>query len=179
MYKRLFFCICLISAIVFVGCLWQRNNIDQQLPSIIKTAENGTGNLTKWAIIYQSTLESYLLQDKALNENIDFIAINLSKLEFANDEDKKSIAAWFEKHYVPVKDTNLAGLKAEGLYDEKRMSIPNGVLLTIHEIIEKNNEIIIRGTKYRASEGANGFETKWQLNNGIWKFVETVMIWIS
>ena len=33
--------------------------------------------------------------------------------------------------------------------------------------------------KYRGGLGANGFETKWRLNNGIWEFVETVMTWIS
>jgi hypothetical protein len=59
------------------------------------------------------------------------------------------------------------------------MYIPDGVLLSIGKITETDNEIIIEGTKYRSGEGANGFRTKWRLNNGVWKFIETVMTWIS
>ena len=176
MYKRLILCICLMLTICFSGCSRHRNgtvNID-----------NGTENqitlyLTKWAEIYQITLESYLAQDTALNENIEFIAIDLSTLELANDDDKKQVLIWFEKKYMPVIDTNLDGLRKEGLFDEDHMYIPNGVLLTIEKVTEMNNEIIIQGMKYRGGLGANGFETKWKLNKGIWEFIETVMTWIS
>jgi len=171
MRKLLIFGLCFTLVIGFIGCSRQRNSTENPT--------NGIGNLTKWAEIYQVTLDSYLKQDTALNENIDFIAIDLSTLEFTNEDDKKLIVTWFESNHVPVKDSNLDGLRAEGLFDEERLFIPDGVLLEINKVTEKNNEIIIEGMKYRGGLGANGFETKWRLNNGIWEFVETIMTWIS
>jgi len=171
MRKLLIFGLCITLLIGFIGCSRQRNSTENPTNSI--------GNLSKWAEIYQVTLDSYLKQDMALNENIEFIAIDLSTLEFTNEDDKKIIVTWFENNHVPVKDSNLDGLRAEGLFDEERMFIPDGVLLEINKVTEKNNEIIIEGMKYRGGLGANGFETKWRLNNGIWEFVETVMTWIS
>ena len=171
MRKLLILGLCFTSIIGFIGCTRQRNSTENPT--------NDIGNLTKWAEIYQVTLDSYLKQDTALNKNIDFIAINLSTLEFTNEDDKKIIVTWFESNYVPVKDSNFDGLRAEGLFDEERLFILDGVLLEINKVTEKNYEIIIEGMKYRGGLGANGFETKWRLNNGIWVFVETVMTWIS
>ena len=171
MRKLLIFGLFFTLVIGFIGCSRQRNGTENPT--------NDIGNLTKWAEIYQVTLDSYLKQDTALNEYIDFIAIDFSTLEFTNEEDKKLIVTWFESNHVPVKDSNLDGLRAEGLFDEERLFIPDGVLLEINKVTEKNNEIIIEGMKYRGGLGANGFETKWRLNNGIWVFIETVMTWIS
>ena len=147
--------------------------------NIAENLTNSTENLTKWTEIYQITLESYLKQDTALNENIDFIAIDLAALEFANDYDKKAIAAWIGREYVPVIDANMDGLRAKDLFDEKGMYIPDGVFLSINEVAETDSEIIIKGMKYRGARAANWFETKWQLNNGIWQFAETIMTMIS
>jgi hypothetical protein len=136
-----------------------------------------TENMTEWAKIYQITLDSYLRQDTALNEDIEFIAIDLTTLEFTNDYDKEAILSWFESHHVPVLDTNFDGLKDKGLFNG--LYIPDGVFLKIDRVIEKDNEIIIYGIKYRGVDGANWFRTNWRLNNGIWEFTETVMIMIS
>ena len=171
MQKLLLFGLCFSLLIGFIGCSRQKNGTENPT--------NYISNLTKWAEIYQVTLDSYLKQDTALNENIDFIVIDLSTLEFATEEDKKLIVTWFESNHKPVKDSNLDGLKAQGLFDDELLYIPDGVLLQITAVTEKNNEIIIEGMKYRGGLGANGFETKWRLNNGIWEFIETVMTWIS
>jgi hypothetical protein len=164
MRKPLIFGLCLMLAINFCGCSQHMND---------------TENLSIWAEIYQVTLDSYLKQDTALNSKIDFIAIDLSTLKFANDYDKKAIKAWFERRYVPVIDANIDGLRAGGLFDEENMYITNGVLLTINKVSEINDEIIIEGMKYRGGEAANWFETKWRLINGIWEFYDTVMTAIS
>ena len=183
MYKRLIFCLCLMLAICFLGCSRYRNgtvNIDNGTENLTELTEHLiTLYLSQWAEIYQITLESYLAQDTALNENIEFIAIDFSTLELANDDDKKQIVIWFEKKYMPVIDTNLDGLREEGLFDEDHMYIPNGVLLTIEKVTEGNNEIIIQGMKYRGGRAANWFETKWLFNNRIWEFNETIMTGIS
>jgi len=158
-----------IVAICFAGCTRPKNVTENQI--------NVMENFTKWAEIYQVTLNSYLKQDTALNEGIEFIAIDFSTLEFSNEYDKRAIVTWFEKKQFYVKDINLDGLRKEDLFDGTFIS--NGIFLTINKITEKNNEIIIEGMKYRGVRAANWFETKWQLNNDIWEFTETVMTSIS
>jgi hypothetical protein len=170
MRKLITLTLCFVIVINFFGCSRSKNLSE----NIMAEKENQT----KWAEIYQITLNSYLEQDTALNENIDFIAIDLSTLEFANDYDKNIIVIWFEKNHVSVKNINLEGLKTEGLFDGRRIS--DGVFLKIDNVTEMNKEIIIEGMKYRSALGANWFRTKWLLNNnGIWEFVETVMTSIS
>jgi hypothetical protein len=161
MRKLLTFSLCFIVTICFIGCSRTKN-----------VTENTTLNLTKWAEIYQITLNSYLEQDTALNENID-----LTTLEFANDNDKKTITLWFEENYVLVKDINLDGLREEGFFDGKYIS--DGVFLKINKVTENNDEIIIEGMKYRGAMAANWFETNWRLNNGIWEFIGTIITMIS
>ncbi|MCL2844525.1 MAG: hypothetical protein FWE23_03615 [Chitinivibrionia bacterium] len=162
---------CFVAAIFFVGCPRPVNE------NVAENPNNTAENLTKWAKIYQITLNSYLEQDPALNENVDFIAVDLSTLEFADDNDKKAIVAWIELKHAPVKNTNLDGLRAENLFDGMR--IPNGVFLTINKITERENEIIIDGMKYRGARAANWFRTNWRFNSGAWEFVETTMTMIS
>jgi hypothetical protein len=163
MKKQLLFCLYLMLVICFVG--YSQSNV--------------TGKLTKWAEIYQITLDSYFEQDTALNSHIVFIAIDLDTLQFANDYDKETIVKWFESQYVPVLDTTFDGLRERGLVNEKYSYIPDGVFMEIRRVIETDNEIIIYGTKYRGGEAANGFRSNWLLNNGIWEFSGTVMVWIS
>jgi hypothetical protein len=164
MRKSVSLILSVILAISLAGCSRQKNN---------------TENETNWAEIYQITLESYLGQDSALNENIDFMAIDLSTLEGTNSDDKKEVAIYFEEKYVPVIDTNYDGLKAQGLFDEELGGIANGVLLTIDAVSKTDDEIVIKGMKYRGVLAANWFETTWKLQNGVWEFAGTVMTMIS
>jgi len=164
MSKKLMISSCLMFVICFVG--------------YSQTVDN-TENLTKWAEIYRVTLDSYLKLDSALNKNIEFIAIDFTTLEFINDYDKNEIIEWFENHHVPVIDTNFNGLRERGLFNEQFRYIINGVLLRIDQVTETNNEIIIYGSKYRSSQGANWFRTNWRLNNGNWEWVRTAITGIS
>ena len=133
-----------------------------------------------WGAIYIQTLHSYLLQDTALNENIDYMAIDMSSLEYASAEEKERVADFFDSAYVPVIDADLEKLIAEGLYDESTMSLPNGVLLQVQSVTRDDDEIIIKGMKYRSGLGANGFQTKWTVNaDGTWTMHDTEMTWIS
>jgi len=154
----------------------------QDFPSIRKNIKLGdftnTGEIrlsSQWDDIYQRTLWDYMKQDPALNDNISFIAIDLSSLEYANDYDKKVISVWFENQFAPVKDANLDDLKSEGLFDASISSIPNGLLLTIDKVTQSDNEIIIDGTKYRGDDKHDHFETTWQMDNNTWNLVGTKM----
>jgi len=133
-----------------------------------------------WGAFYIQTLHSYMFQDTALSDNIEYMAIDLSSLEYASTEDREKVADFFSSAYVPVIDADIERLKAEGLYDESTMSLPNGVLLQVQSVSRSVDQIVIQGMKYRSGLGANGFETKWTANaDGTWTMHETVMIWIS
>jgi hypothetical protein len=132
---------------------------------------------SEWTEIYQFSLDSYLNIDTALNEDIEFIAIDFNSLEFANETDKKNILNWISENHAPVIDSDLQGLEEKELFDGK--IIPDGVFLKILDVSVRENEIIITGMKYRGARAANWFETRWQQIGGIWKFVGTEMPMIS
>jgi len=75
-----------------------------------------------------------LKQYKALNENIDFIAIDLSALAQTNEEDKQRVVNYFEDNYYPIINADLDRLEEEGLFDRQRLFIPDGVLLQIQSV---------------------------------------------
>ena len=162
--QKIIFCLLPMLIISFMGC---------------SGTEKETQEITQWAEIYHVTLDSYLKQDTALNENIQYIAIDFSTLAFATDDDLILIRTLFGINHLPIVDTNLEKIQEEGLFNEEEMYITDGVLLSILNVTENENELIIEGMKYRGVRGANWFETKWLLNNGIWEFAGTVMTMIS
>jgi len=148
--------------------------------TIIDESEVTTVSQEDWAAVYIQTFRSYFLQDTALNEDINYIAIDLSSLEYASADERESVADYFSSVYLPVIDADLEKLMEEGLYDESIMGLPNGVLLQIQSVTRNGDEIIIGGMKYRSGLGANGFETKWTVNaNGSWTMHDTYMTWIA
>ena len=133
-----------------------------------------------WGVIYQETLESYFIQDTILHENIEYIAIDMESLEYANDTDKENIKLFFEVNYYPVIDADLEKLKENGLYDARIFGLSNGVLIHNISVEEINDMIVIHGWKYRGITGGKCFETKWIKNsNGSWTMNDTTMIAIS
>jgi len=170
-------------------CRWGDNECEYGFiirgdAAVIMTPIDGTSVTTvsreDWGAFYIQTLHSYMFQDTALSENIDYMAIDLSSLEYASAEDRENVADFFSSAYVPVIDADIERLKEEGLFDESTLSLPNGVLLQVQSVSRSGEEIVIQGMKYRSGLGANGFETKWTANaDGSWTMHETVMIWIS
>jgi len=71
-----------------------------------------------WGAIYLQTLVSYLRQDTALNENIVFIAIDMSSLAQADEEDLQKVVKYFEDNYCPVIDADLNKLEKEVKHEE-------------------------------------------------------------
>ena len=143
-------------------------------------ADMTTVSREDWGAFYIQTFSSYLMQDTGLNEGIDYIAIDLSSLEYASETEKESVADYFSSAYVPVIDADLEKLIEEGLFDEDIMGLPDGLLLQIQSVTRSGDEIIIEGMKYRSGLGANGFETRWTANaDGTWTMHDTFMKWIA
>ena len=133
-----------------------------------------------WGAFYIQTLSSYFMQDTGLNGGINYIAIDMSSLEYASETEKESVADYFSSAYVPVIDADLEKLIEEGLFDEDIMGLPDGLLLQIQSVTRNGDEIIIEGMKYRSELGANGFETRWTANaDGAWTMHDTYMKWIA
>ncbi|WP_419962316.1 peptide ABC transporter substrate-binding protein [Psychrobacillus sp. BM2] len=130
--------------------------------------------------IYSVALDSIMEQDEALNSDMEYIAIDMSNFENADESDKEEILSFFEEKYkVEVMDATLEQLKEKGLYNSDTMGL-DGVLLKIVKVdFKSNNEIFFEGSKYRSGLGAVGVEGKVHYKDNNWESKEVKMTWIS
>lgn len=130
--------------------------------------------------IYSVALDSIMEQDEALNSDMEYIAIDMSNFENADESDKEEILSYFkEKYRVEVMDATLEQLKEKGLYNSDTMGL-DGVLLKIVKVdLKSNNEISFEGSKYRSGLGAVGVEGKVHYKDNKWESKEGKMTWIS
>ena len=106
----------LLAAVLCVGCLpIDVGSAGDTVKTDFEISENEPVELTTpppadetdatavsqedWSAFYTQTLHSYMFQDTALSEDIDYIAIDLSSLEYASAEDKERVADFFSSAY--------------------------------------------------------------------------------
>ena len=130
--------------------------------------------------IYTVALDSILLEDQALNDNMAFIAIDMSNFEDLDANSKEEILKYFKVTYkVEVMDATFEQLKEMGLYNPDTYSL-DGVLLKINKIEYKlNNSVLLEGSKYRSGLGAIGVEVKVHYEDKKWETEEINLQWIS
>jgi len=130
--------------------------------------------------IYSVALDSIMEQDEALSSDMEYIAIDMSNFEDADESDKEEILSYFkEKYKVEVMDTTLEQLKEKGLYNSDTMGL-DGVLLRIEKVdFKSNNRIFFEGSKYCSGLGAVGVEVKVHYKDNKWESKEVKMTWIS
>ena len=130
--------------------------------------------------IYSVALNSIMEQDEALSSDMEYIAIDMSNFEDADESDKEEILSYFkEKYKVEVMDTTLEQLKEKGLYNSDTMGL-DGVLLRIEKVdFKSNNRIFFEGSKYCSGLGAVGVEVKVHYKDNKWESKEVKMTWIS
>ncbi|MEH7179909.1 peptide ABC transporter substrate-binding protein [Neobacillus vireti] len=130
--------------------------------------------------IYSIALDAMMEKDKALNSEMEFIAINMSTMKELSSKDKEEIIEFFEGKYgVEVMDADLENLKEQGLYESEKMAI-RGVLLSFETVIFKyNNTVVFEGSKYHSALGAIGVEITVHFKDGKWQIKEVNETWIS
>jgi hypothetical protein len=129
---------------------------------------------------YRVALETIMEQDKGLNGDIEYIAIDMSNFVELAESDKQEIISYFEEKYkVDIMIATFEELKEKGLYNTDTMSI-DGVLLGIEKVDFKfNNNAIFEGSKYRSAKGAVGVEVKVHYKDNKWKTKRVKETWIS
>lgn len=118
--------------------------------------------------------------DKALNSNMEFIAIDMSNFEEVNEKEKKVILNYFEDKYkVEVMDATMEELEEKGYYNPDTMAL-EGVLLRIEKVDFKfNKNVLFEGSKFKSGKGAIGVESTVHYKNGEWQIKESREIWVS
>ena len=124
--------------------------------------------------IYSVALASIMEQDKVLNREMEYIAIDMSNFEGIDEGDKEEILNYLkEKYKVDVMDATFEQLK------EKGMEL-GGVLLRIEKVdFKENNNIFFEGSKSRANLGIVGVEGTVHYKDNKWKSKEAQITWIS
>lgn len=124
--------------------------------------------------IYSVALASIMEQDKVLNHEMEYIAIDMSNFEGIDESDKEEILNYLkEKYKVDVMDATFEQLK------EKGMEL-GGVLLRIEKVdFKENNNIFFEGSKSRANLGVVGVEGTVHYKDNKWKSEEAQITWIS
>lgn len=119
-------------------------------------------------------------KDKALNNDMEFIAIDMRNFDGVNEEQKKTILNYFQDKYkVEVMEATMDELKEKGYYNPEILAL-DGVLLRIEKVDFKfNNNVLFEGSKFKSGKGAIGVESTVHYKNGEWQIKESKEIWVS
>lgn len=130
--------------------------------------------------IYTLALQSLMEEDEALNDDMEFIAIDMRNFKDLTDHDKGEILDYFSKEYrIEVMDADMEELKKRGLFNEEALAL-KGVLLRIENVdFSFLNNVTFTGSKYRSGLGAIGMEITIHFKANVWKVKKTKMTWIS
>lgn len=135
------------------------------------TSSNSQGELVE---PYRVALDEIMLNDKALNENMEYISLVLNEDVPLNDSDKQEIEEYLQKKY----NVKIYNYTYEQLIDEKLCEMDGtklkGILLTIGKPMQSDNknEMNIEISKYRANEGAIALGMIVAYQEGQWKVVD-------
>lgn len=157
--KQVFICLSYVSVIFLLAChAYDKENL---------------------AEMYCIALNAIMKEDEALEDGMEFIAIDMSHFDELDREEKDRILQFFEEKYKKnVMDATFEELEEQGLYDHETMSL-DGILLEIDEIEFKYKTIFIEGSKYRSGVGAVGVEVIVHQEDDKWKVKESKMTWVS
>jgi hypothetical protein len=130
--------------------------------------------------IYTLALDSIMEKDKALNSDMEFIAIDMSDFDGINEEQEKAILNYFkDKYKVEVMNATMDELEYNGYYNPDTLAL-DGVLLRIEKVDFKfNNNVLFEGSKFKSGKGAIGVESTIHYENGEWQIKESRETWVS
>lgn len=144
----------------------------------------------KLEAMYQSMMDALYEEGGEFYSNVSYIALDLDGIEeiiekynvnikkfniIPNDKQKENILNYCKKYNDDVMNAGFDELKAQGLYNEKYMSI-GGVLIYISSIDEvSKNKVVLNANKYRASEGALYLKLEMQYDGSDWEVKSKIL----
>lgn len=149
--------------------------------------------VSKLELMYETIIDDIMKQDEALNNNAEYISIDIdsfvttedigkgiihNKYLGLNDNEKDTILRYCKKYHSDIKDYSIQELKENGLFNEEEVRI-DGILIYV-ESIEKitENNAIMTVAKYRSGLGAIFPKYKLTYKNGNWN-IEVLQMAIS
>ncbi|WP_342543621.1 peptide ABC transporter substrate-binding protein [Paenisporosarcina sp. FSL H8-0542] len=123
---------------------------------------------------YTLLLESLMNEEESLNNDIEYVSIDLSNINGLREEQKQIVKTFFKSpDEVEVLDLTLDELREENLFDADSNTL-TGILLTIEEInFYQDAEFAnFKGSKYRSDEDVVTVEGKMQYTDGQWELIE-------
>ncbi|MGG4166295.1 peptide ABC transporter substrate-binding protein [Rossellomorea vietnamensis] len=129
--------------------------------------------------IYTIALDALMEEDKALNSDMTFIAIDMN-LDGVDEEQKKTLLHHFKDQYkVEVMDATMDELEEKGYYNPDTNAL-EGVLLRIEKVdFTFNDHVLIEGSKFKSGIGAIGVMIEVEYEDGKWHLKESELSWIS
>lgn len=152
-------------------------HVEEKDNNQVDTENNSGENLVE---LYSIVLDALMEENQGLNQDINYIAIDMSNFVKLTETDKQEILNYFkEKYKIDILVATYDELIEEGFFNYDTMSF-DGVLLNIEKVDFKSNKnIFFEVSKYRSAKGAIGVEITVQLEGNNWKVKEIKDIWIS
>lgn len=127
---------------------------------------------------YKMVIDKLYNEDKGLNSDIKYIAIDTSSIVNLNDDTKAKLLKQLESYGFIVLDMTYSELEEQGYIEE--LYFKEGIFFKIEDESMKNNTIKMNVSKWRSGLGAIGYnDFIIKCNNGEWKIVKIGESWVS
>jgi hypothetical protein len=179
----------LLGAILFImlhGCSDSQTDAGQSggtpsgtpSPSLADTSPLPSEDPERLASAYFAVFEDLYNKDSGLNGNIDYLALDLSKVQMSDQED---LTAMFQSFCDDNKLTLLLdssnGLSEKGYI--KNMAFEKGLLIKFEDVEVSDMKIVTKAEKWRSGDGADGATYTLSLKGGSWMLKDITDSWIS
>lgn len=142
-----------------------------------QTMKTGTRDNPDMGAIYSMALDQLMPMDSALNQDMKYLAIDMSNFTDLDHGDKAQILDYFRKYKVKVMARTLDQLgETEPGYMAKGLK---GVLLYAESTVMSDGEITVKAVKYRSGTGADFVDVVLTFENGKWSVSSASMTGIS
>lgn len=115
---------------------------------------------------YLSVIDSLYNTDKALNENIRYIAVDTSGIINLDREAKANLLRAMRKYGCRVLEDSYEGLLKKGYIEP--MSFPDGILFRLQDSPEADGVISVKARKWRGGVAAVGSTYDLEEKDGNW-----------
>ena len=132
--------------------------------------------VNKWEV-YCIALDSLVSDDIALNQGMEYIAVNINSLEGINEKDNEKVLKYFEKYNVKVVNESFETLREKGMVKDGNGI--DGLLLSVDKSNTYITVLILEQSKFRTGTGAIGGQTIAIGLFGKWIIISRITSWIS
>ncbi len=116
--------------------------------------------------------------DKALNEEIKYIAVDLDEVKSEDNREFLLLMHDFcDKEGYVLLENNFEGLKKAGLI--KELYFEEGIIISFRDESFSENKLVTEASKWRSGLGAIGALYTVEKREDIWEIIEVGNFWIS